>query len=63
MKTGTLVTIKPQWCERSELGKVFVIRTGDEGKARVDISPIDWQHGALVPMQTVKTDMLEPYNP
>jgi hypothetical protein len=58
LQRGSVVRIRPEWCDRpEEAARAFVCIDAPE-KGRVSISPIDWPY-FIVPVETVETRMLE----
>jgi len=61
---GDLVTVRPEWCDDDESpSTVYCVVTAPEGKGRVDIVPVVWDAGPIVPMQTVLESMLRAVPP
>lgn len=61
---GDLVRVRPEYCDDDEPPEtVYRVATAPEGKGRVDISPIVWDGGPIVPMQTVLESMLRAVPP
>lgn len=54
---GAIVRLRPEWSEGND--ELHVVVGEDKGKGRVDISPVNWEHGAIVPVETVTIEMIE----
>lgn len=60
-RLGDLVTVRPEHCDADESpDTVYRVVTAPEGKGGVDISPVVWDGGPIVPMETVPESMLLP---
>jgi hypothetical protein len=58
IKTGDIITIKPQWQDADNARFTWVARS-DEEHGRVDILAVELAYMAVWPVQTVRSDMIE----
>ena len=58
IKTGDIITIKPQWQDAGNASFTWVARD-DEENGRVDISAVELAYMAVWPMQTVRSEIIE----
>jgi hypothetical protein len=58
---GEIIRIRPEWQDPGDAGLLFEVVGADEGKGRVDITPLgpEWESMAIRPTQTVTLDMIE----
>lgn len=59
---GDRVKIRPEWRDDGDENLVWEVVGEDEGKGRVDISPLgpEWDKWQVRPVQTVATHMIDP---
>jgi hypothetical protein len=56
-KPGNVVLIRPEWQDANEAGVRYVVVEWDGD--RLVIEPATWEHGHIVPQQTVKAEMIQ----
>lgn len=57
IKEGETVRIKPEFCDHPDEAKDEYVVVEDKGN-RLDISPKKWEHGKIIPRETVERKML-----
>lgn len=55
---GQIVRILPQFRD-VPVESHYVVVGEDEGKGRVDISPVEWKHGRITPVEVIRVEMIE----
>ena len=55
---GQIVRILPQFRD-VPVESHYIVVGEDEGKGRVDISPVDWKHGHITPVEVIRVEMIE----
>ena len=58
IKKGDIITIKPEWRDAGNARFTWVARN-DEEHGRVDISAVELACMAVLPSQTVRSEMIE----
>ena len=54
---GEKVRFLSEWQDDDE--REYVVVAPDEGKGRVTIQPVEWEHGRLIPQEVVQISMIE----